>query len=158
MSTRSLRRATEADLPALIALYGQPSFNNGHTVTLDEARTIFARFAHYPDYAVYLAEADGAVVGTFALMVIDNIAHWGTPTALVENVVVAEDEQGGGIGRWMMQEAFRMAAAKGAYKVALSSNLRSEKAHRFYESLGFEKYGFSFRLEPLPVLAEGDAA
>jgi ribosomal protein S18 acetylase RimI-like enzyme len=55
----------------------------------------------------------------------------------------------------MIQQAFRLAEAKGAYKVALSSNIKSTKAHAFYESLGFEKYGFSFRLEPVsgePVL------
>ncbi|MBZ9936182.1 GNAT family N-acetyltransferase [Mesorhizobium sp. BR1-1-16] len=153
-----LRKAVEVDLPALLALYGQSSFNNGRTVSLDVARETFGRMALYPDFAVYLAERDGAVVGTFALMVIDNLAHWGMPSALVENVVVAEGAQGGGIGRWMMREAFRMAEAKGAYKVALSSNIRSEKAHRFYESLGFEKYGFSFKLEPVPVPVEGEVA
>ena len=150
MTGLTLRKAVEADLPALLALYGQPSFNNGRVITLDEAKAIFACFALYPDYAVYLAVEEGTIVGTFALMVIDNLAHWGTPTALVENVVVAETRQGGGIGGWMMREAFAVAAAKGAYKVALSSNLRAEKAHRFYESLGFEKYGFSFNLEPVP--------
>jgi len=151
MTGLSLRTAVAADLPALLALYGQPSFNNGRVIPLAEAEAIFARFASYPDYAIHLAERDGRVVGTFALMVIDNIAHWGTPTALVENVVVVEGEQGGGIGRWMMRRAFEIAAGKGAYKVALSSNIRSEKAHRFYESLGFEKYGYSFRLDPLPA-------
>lgn len=156
MTGLSLRKAEEADLPALLDLYGQPSFNNGRVIPLDEARAIFARFAAYPDYAIYLAERDGRIVGTFALMVIDNIAHWGTPTALVENVVVAEGEQGSGIGRWMMRRAFAIAAAKGAYKVALSSNIRSEKAHRFYESLGFEKYGYSFRLDPLPDPGEDE--
>ncbi|MCX5495994.1 GNAT family N-acetyltransferase [Kaistia dalseonensis] len=151
MSELSIRKATEADLPVLLALYGQPSFNNGRVVTLDEARAIFARMALYPDFAAYLAEIEGVVVGTFALMVIDNIAHWGTPTALVENVVVAEGRQGGGIGRAMMRAAFQIAEAKGAYKVALSSGMRNEKAHAFYESLGFEKYGFSFRLDPPPA-------
>ncbi|SHE93398.1 L-amino acid N-acyltransferase YncA [Kaistia soli DSM 19436] len=158
MTGLSLRKAVEADLPALLGLYGQPSFNNGRTVSLEAAQAIFARMALYPDFAVYLVERDGNVVGTFALMVIDNLAHWGMPSALVENVVVAEGAQGGGIGGWMMREAFRLAEGKGAYKVALSSNLRSDKAHRFYESLGFEKYGFSFKLEPLPVLVEGDVA
>lgn len=130
--------------------------------TLEEAGAIFARMARYPDFGIYVAERDGAVVGTFSMMLIDNLAHWGMPAALVENVVVAEAHQGGGIGRAMMQAAFRMAEAKGAYKVALSSNLKAEKAHAFYESLGFEKYGFSFKLEPAaspaaPVLVEGDA-
>lgn len=150
----SLRKAGEADLPALLALYGQPSFNNGRTVSLEAATAIFARYALYPDYAVYLVEREGAVVASFSLMLIDNIAHWGTPTALVENVVVAEGLQGGGIGRWMMRRAFRMAGERGAYKVALSSNLRAEHAHRFYDGLGFEKHGYSFRLEPMPDLGE----
>jgi hypothetical protein len=33
----------------------------------------FARLAAYPDYAVYLAEEGGVPVGTFALLVIDNL-------------------------------------------------------------------------------------
>ena len=30
--------------------------------------------------------------------------------------------------------------------MALSSNLKREAAHAFYESLGFEKHGYSFRV------------
>jgi len=150
MDALSIRKATEADLPELLRLYAQPDFNNGRVTSLDAARATLARMATYPDFAAYCAEIDGAVVGTFSLMVIDNLAHWGMASALVENVVVAKDQQGAGIGRAMIQAAFRLAEEKGAYKVALSSNLKSTKAHAFYESLGFEKYGFSFRLEPVP--------
>ena len=32
----------------------------------------------------------------------------------------------------------------GCYKLALSSNLKRADAHRFYDSLGFERHGFSF--------------
>lgn len=153
MTELAIRKAVEADLPLLLQFYGQPSFNNGRVVSLDTAKAIFARMAIYPDFSIYLAELDGESIGTFSLMLIDNIAHWGTPTAMVENVVVTEHRQGEGIGRKMMQAAFRMAEAKGAYKVALSSGLSKPKAHAFYESLGFEKYGFSFRLEPQGVAA-----
>ena len=158
MTALSIRKATEADLPALLLLYGQPSFNNGRVISLDEARAIFARMALYPDFAAYLAESEGIVMGTFSLMIIDNIAHWGTPTALVENVVVAEGRQGGGLGRTMMRVAFAMAEAKGAYKVALSSGLAKDKAHAFYESLGYEKYGYSFRLDPAGAPSPGTPA
>lgn len=161
MTGLTLRKIAEADLPELLLLYAQPSFNNGRIVTLGEARAIFARFADYPDYGIYFAQADGEVVGSFALMLIDNIAHWGTPTAMIENVVVREDRQGGGIGTAMMNAACELAQAKGAYKVALSSNLRNERGHVFYESLGFEKHGFSFRLElassPFPLAREAGA-
>jgi hypothetical protein len=36
------------------------------------------------------------------------------------------------------------AAAAGCYKLALSSNERREAAHAFYDSLGFQRHGFSF--------------
>jgi ribosomal protein S18 acetylase RimI-like enzyme len=151
MDALSIRRATEADLEALLRLYGQPDFNNGRVTTLDQAKATLARMATYPDFAAYCAEIDGVVVGSFSLMIVDNLAHWGVSSALVENVVVASGHQGEGIGRAMIRAAFRLAEEKGAYKVALSSNIRSTRAHEFYESLGFEKYGFSFRLEPIPA-------
>jgi GNAT superfamily N-acetyltransferase len=146
MAELVIRQATEADLPAVLALYGE--LNEGRVTSFEEARAILARMARYPDYGLYLAEQDGGPVGTFCLLILDNIAHWGTPTALVESVVVAEKVRGQGIGKAMMRAAFRMAEEKGAYKVALSSGLRNAGAHRFYESLGFERYGVSFRLDP----------
>jgi GNAT superfamily N-acetyltransferase len=104
----------------------------------------FARFAAYPDYAVYLAEEDGVPVGTFALLVLDNLAHGGAPDGVVENVVVAEGWRGHGIGRAMMRFAMERCAAAGCYKLVLSSNVRREAAHRFYEDLGFVQHGLSF--------------
>ena len=109
-----------------------------------EAARRFARFASYPDYAVYLAEEDGVPVGTFALLVMDNLAHGGAPAGVVESVVVAEGRRGQGIGRAMMRFAMERCAAAGCYKLVLSSNVRREAAHRFYEDLGFVQHGLSF--------------
>ena len=104
----------------------------------------FARIAAYPDYAVYLAEEDGVPVGTFALLVMDNLAHGGAPEGVVENVVVAEGRRGQGIGRAMMRFAMDRCTEAGCYKLVLSSNVRRESAHRFYEDLGFVQHGLSF--------------
>jgi GNAT superfamily N-acetyltransferase len=46
----------------------------------------------------------------------------------------------------MMNHAISEARFKGCYKVALSSNLKRERAHAFYESIGFERHGYSFLL------------
>lgn len=146
MADLVVRRAEKPDLPAVLALYAE--LNRGRAVPLAEAEAILDRFAAYPDYALYVAERDGGVVGTFCLAVLDNIAHWGTPSGIVESVVVAGPQRGTGIGRLMMREAFRIAAGRGCYKVALSSNVEAEASHRFYESLGFARYGYSFRLDP----------
>ena len=146
MSDFVVRRAKKPDLPAVLGLYGE--LNHGRVAPLPQAEALLARLDAYPDYGLYVAETGGRIVGTFCLVILDNIAHWGMPSALVESVVVAEAERGTGLGRRMMREAGRLAAEKGCYKLALSSNVDAKPAHRFYESLGFEAYGYSFRLDP----------
>jgi GNAT superfamily N-acetyltransferase len=85
-------------------------------------------------------------VGTFALLVMHNLGHLGAPSAIVEDVAVAPALQGNGIGKTMIQCALGLSRAKGCYKLMLSSNAKREHAHAFYESLGFERHGFSFRV------------
>jgi ribosomal protein S18 acetylase RimI-like enzyme len=150
-SSIRMRPATDADLPAVLDLYAQPDLDNGRVLPLDEARAILARFAEYPDYTLYVAEYGDRIVGTFALLVMDNIGHLGTPSALVEDVAVAPEFHGVGIGRVMMDFAREASRGKGAYKLVLSSNAKRERAHAFYESLGFERHGVSFRLNLSPV-------
>ncbi|MDQ0394677.1 GNAT family N-acetyltransferase [Labrys monachus] len=144
-----VRPGGEADLPAVLALYGQPDFNGDNILSLDEAKAKLARFAAYPDYTLYVAERDGTVVGTFCLMIIDNIARRGRFSGLIEAVVVASGRQGEGLGKAMLRRAIAMAGEKGCYKVALSSGFKTANAHAFYDSLGFERHGISFLL-PLP--------
>ena len=147
-----MRAAAERDLPDVLRLYAQPDFDNGKVLPLEAARQLLARFARYPDYTLYVAEQAGRVVGSFALLIMDNIGHLGTPSAIVEDVVVAPEQQSAGIGQAMMDFAREQSAKKGCYKIVLSSNARRERAHSFYESLGFTRHGYSFRLD-LPVPA-----
>ena len=140
-----VRRATAADIAGVLALYAQPDLDDGKVLPLDEAVSLFDKFARYPDYTLYVAEQDGEVVGTFALLIMDNLGHLGTPSGIVEDVVVAPARQGHGIGQQMMRFALEHCRQKGCYKLVLSSNAKRERAHAFYESLGFERHGFSFR-------------
>jgi len=143
-----IRRATEFDLPFVLRLYAQPAMDNGRVLTLDTATEIMRRMTTYPEYAVYVATAsNGSVVGTFALLVMDNLAHMGAPSAIVEDVCVDNELQGQGIGKAMMNFAMALARKRGCYKLALSSNATREGAHGFYRSLGFEQHGLSFRVQ-----------
>jgi GNAT superfamily N-acetyltransferase len=148
-----IRPADASDLPAVLALYAQPDLDNGTVLDVAEAERIHARFADYPDYTLYVAEAGGRIVGSFALLVMDNLGHLGAPSAVVEDVVVAPDVQGSGIGQAMMRFALGRAREKHCYKLMLSSNAKRGRAHAFYESLGFERHGYSFRVEPESVSA-----
>ncbi|MBC7890619.1 MAG: GNAT family N-acetyltransferase [Sphingobacteriaceae bacterium] len=144
-----VRPATEADLPAVLYLY-ETALEDPKTVSLEAATVLFRKMQTYPDYMLYLAETPAGVVGTFALLIMDNLGHFGTPSGVVEDVAVRPDQQVQGIGKRMMDFALERCREKGCYKLTLSSNLRRTEAHRFYESLGFMKHGFSFLMETQP--------
>ena len=151
----SFRVATKAELPDVLRLYAQPDLDNGRVLSPAEAESILDRMARYPNYRLYVALMGKRVVGTFALLIMDNIAHLGTPSAIIEDVAIEPAMQGQGLGRAMMQYALAVAAESGCYKAVLSSNLKRERAHAFYESLGFERHGYSFRVAPQTVAAGG---
>ena len=141
-----IRPAETEDLANVLALYAQPEFDDGEVLPVEEAARLHAKFARYPDYTLYVAERDGSIVGSFALLFMDNLGHRGAPSAIVEDVVVDPALQGQRIGEKMMRFAMEKCRAKGCYKLMLSSNARRERAHAFYEALGFERHGFSFRI------------
>ncbi len=140
-----IRQATKADLPAILNLYATV-LDKGEVLSIEQAETLFAKMAVYPNYKVYVAENEAGIIGTFALLIMDNLAHVGTPSGVVEDVVVADEVQGKGIGKAMMNFAMERCKEVGCYKLVLSSNLKRHEAHAFYESLAFEKHGFSFRV------------
>lgn len=142
----TIRLATINDVPAILGIYAV-ALDNNKVLSVEDAQKIFAQQSQYPDYHVFLAELGNEAVGTFALLVMENMAHMGAPSAVVEDVGVLPDLQGKGIGKKMMEYALQYAQEKGCYKMSLSSNLRREQAHQFYESLGFKKHGFSFLME-----------
>jgi GNAT superfamily N-acetyltransferase len=148
-----IRPAGEEDVQKVLELYAQPAFDAGNVLPLETAKSLLRRFADYPDYTLYVAERANAIVGTFAFLVMHNLGHLGAPSAIVEDVAVSPAFQGHGIGKAMMQFALELAREKGCYKLMLSSNARREQAHAFYDSLEFERHGFSFRVDlekPLP--------
>lgn len=150
-----MRQATAQDLPQVLQLYAQPAMDNGQVLSLEAAEQHFAQFSHYPSYRLFVACAarqaepmrDDPVVGTYALLVMHNLAHQGTPSAIVEDVVVSAEHQSQGVGRAMMAHAMGLAREAGCYKLVLSSNQKRERAHAFYESLGFQRHGLSFLIE-----------
>jgi GNAT superfamily N-acetyltransferase len=115
----------------------------------DEAAVIHAKMSNYPNYHVFVAEANGEIVGTFALLIMDNLANGGAPSGVVEDVAVLPSFQGQGIGKSMMQFAMDRCRGSGCYKMVLSSNENRTNAHKFYESFGFKRHGFSYRVDLL---------
>ncbi len=130
----------------MLELYSQLGEDDGTVLTIVQAADIIEKMAIYPHYHLYVGLRDKRIVATFLLLIMDKIAHGGTPAAIVEDVVVAADCRGQGIGTDMMQVAAKIALERGCYKLVLSSNKHRTAAHRFYQHLGFEPHGLSFML------------
>jgi GNAT superfamily N-acetyltransferase len=143
----SIVEASENDLVSVLDLYRNVLDKDKEVLTKESANLILEKMSKYPDYHLYIAKFEGEIIGSFALLIMDNLAHFGSPSAIVEDVVVSDKYQNNGIGKIMMEFAMEKAKAKGCYKMVLSSNLKRLDAHRFYENLGFEKHGFSFVVE-----------
>lgn len=154
MSELVIRPANVADLPGILTLYAQPSMDDGDVLPLEEAEVIFGRMCRYPDYTLIVAVDERGIAGSLALLIMDNLAHRGARSAIVEDVVVDPRRQGCGIGTALMRDAMMRAAAKDCYKLVLSSNAKRTRAHEFYDRLGFHRHGVSFWVDlPSPEVA-----
>jgi ribosomal protein S18 acetylase RimI-like enzyme len=78
--------------------------------------------------------ADGTILGSLTLIVFS--APTG-PRAWIEDVVVASESRGRGVGAALVQEANRRAGAAGSRTVDLTSRPSREAANRLYLRLGF---------------------
>lgn len=144
----TIRLARMDDLPALLALYALLDVGSEAALPLAQAQAKFRELLSCAHHEIHVAQSGPAVVGTFALIFIGGLPHHARDSCIVEDVVVAAARQGQGLGRQMMQFARQRSAERSCYKLVLSSHVERLKAHRFYESLGFDRHGYSFLVAP----------
>jgi GNAT superfamily N-acetyltransferase len=139
-----IREAEEGDLPQILNLYTQPDMNDGKALSLESAKKLLNKLKIYPEYKIFVGMHENKIVGSFSLLIMDNLVHGGTPSGIVEAVVVDPEYHGVGIGKQMMRFAMERCREFGCYKLVLSAHMMRDKAHQFYERLGFDRHGYSF--------------
>lgn len=148
----TIREARAGDLEAVIRLHEADTVGGHGDVWNADTRpgyeAAFHQIAASPFSALFIAEAEGVIVGTFQVTLIPTITGGGRPRAKVESVQVEAGRRGMGIGAAMMAHAENWARERGAAYVELGSNKARKDAHRFYERLGYtaSHEGFKKRL------------
>jgi GNAT superfamily N-acetyltransferase len=147
----AIREATTADIPAIVALFAADTVG-GHGDTTEphafrDYETAFQLIAASQNDTLYVAVADGEVVGTFQTTLIVSMSGRGSAGLTVEGVQTRADMRGRGIGEAMMRFAIERARDVGARRLQLTSNAARTDAHRFYERLGFAKSHMGFKLK-----------
>lgn len=140
-----IKESTIENLPDIVKLYQSIEFEyfEPSMIALEK---IYIAMKKYPYYKVFVVVKNDEIIGSYALLIMDNLAHQGAKSGIVEDVVVKENFRSQGIGKLMMNHAMSICREFKCYKLVLSSNQVREEAHRFYENLGFERHGFSFQI------------
>lgn len=145
----TIHPATPDDVPRLIELCSLLDLASEASLDVEQGRRQFTRLMSRPEHRIYVARHADEIVGTFALIFVGGIAHGGRDAAVIEDVAVATEAQGQGVGVAMMRFAMGECARRACYKLVLSSRVDRTRAHRFYERLGFRRHGFSFLIDGL---------
>ena len=141
-----IRLARETDLPAILRLYAQPDME-GKALPLKKALPIVREILTSDRQELFVAEgASKQILGSFSVSYVQHLTHGGARSASFGDIVVRSDSQGLGVGKRMMKFAAQRARERGCYKLMLSSSIRRINAQAFYESLGYERHGFSYLL------------
>ena len=95
---------------------------------------------------VLVAKVDGQIIGTATVFYLKIPAH-GAYYAFLEGIVVDEKHRAQGIGTALSKKVIELARAKKCYKIIFISGMDRADIHKFYENLGFVKWGYEFRLD-----------
>ena len=129
---RDARAADAAAIAELLWELGYPAGGAAVTSRLERLVIVGDR--------VFVAEADGKVVGLAHLHVSPTIEHE-RPAAKLGALVVAESHRGRGIGRLLVEAVEEEATARGCSMFFVTTAERRADAHAFYERLGLERTG-----------------
>ncbi len=140
-----IRPARETDRAQIIYLIQTMDGEDG--LVPQEYGAIWNKINQYPYYKVFVVADGKIIIGTCSLIIIDNLGHLGARLAVAENLIISQEYRGQGIGRQLMQFIMARAQAENCYKLMLSSDKKRTSAHRFYEQLGFEQHGISFKVD-----------
>jgi N-acetylglutamate synthase-like GNAT family acetyltransferase len=152
-----IRHAEPRDAAAIEALYrelvpGRPD------IRVDPAR--IAEIAADPHNQLLVVDVDGQVSGTAFLTVCLDPMFGFQSYGVVENVVVADSQQGRGLGRMLMTAIEEQARRANCTMLMLLSSASRTGAHQFFMRIGFdseEKRGFVKYLNRDPARRDSDA-
>ncbi|OII69500.1 GNAT family N-acetyltransferase [Streptomyces sp. CC77] len=148
MSDLQIRKASAADVPAIVAMLADDPLG-AQRETPDDLSPYLAGFARVtadPNQHLVVAVREGRVIGTLHLTIVPGLSRRGSTRSLIEAVRIHADARGDGLGTRLIEWAVEESRRQGARLVQLTSDASRTDAHRFYERLGFVASHLGFKL------------
>ena len=124
----------------------------GYETTESEMQMRLERIATDERYRTFVAVGDGKVCGMIGTLTYPSIEHNDLSGRIVA-LVILKTMRRRGIGRALIAIAEKDFAQRGIRRIALNTRLTREDAHKFYESLGYERNGFRFTKDLASIAA-----
>jgi GNAT superfamily N-acetyltransferase len=121
----------------------------GYETTTSEMQMRLERIATDERLRTFVAVCDGNVCGMIGTLTYPSIEH-NDPSGRIVALVILRTMRRRGIGRALIATVEKDFAQRGIRRIALNTQLAREDAHKFYESLGYERNGWRF-VKQLPV-------
>jgi GNAT superfamily N-acetyltransferase len=147
----AVRSATAADLSAVVDLLTQlaPGWQRHLPArTPDDVDQIAWReILNTGRRITVVAELDDMVIGLADVLVVPTLLDGVRPHGIVDVLVVDADVRGRGIGKALMREVHARAKAQGCVRMELLSSKGLDRAHAFYDALGYNATAEGFRAD-----------
>jgi ribosomal protein S18 acetylase RimI-like enzyme len=139
--TVSIRNATAADLPAIVAMLADDALGelreDASTPVNPGYVMAFEAIGKDPNQILAVAEHSGGVAGCLQLTFIPGLSRLGMWRGQIESVRVNSNRRGEGIGRRLFEWAIDTCRQRGCGLVQLTTDKSRGDAFEFYRSLGF---------------------
>ena len=143
-----IRNAKESDLPAIGKLLEDLTNAMDNTEGIDIGIAIKTCEHLLKDASSHflVAAREGTPVGFIYFTIRQTILHR-SPSALIDELVVAEEYRGKGVGKQLVLAAIEKCRQLGCCEVEMSTEKTNLKARKFYKECGFEERGMLFEAD-----------
>ncbi len=115
----------------------------GYETTPEEMETRLKLILSNAAYKTFVAIMDGHVCGMIGTITYPSYEH-NDPGARILALVTLSAARRRGVGRALIAAAEKDLAQRGFRRVSLNTQFTREDAHKFYESIGYERNGWRF--------------
>jgi ribosomal protein S18 acetylase RimI-like enzyme len=138
-----IRRANENDVSRLMPLAEELMHG---TVTDEERLSILKSALKDPDYELWIAEANGEIVGFIDLWTIHDFCHGGK-LSFIQNLYVAPKHRRLGVGSKLLQKIVERAEEMGVLEIHVVTEFDNKPAIQLYKKHGLTKESLQLEKE-----------
>ncbi len=143
MTDVTIRKLEEKDLFRGF-LTSLDSLKKASDLNENKAKDVFNKIKSNPNHLVFVVILDDKVAGSTTLLIEPKFIHQGGNVGHIEDVVIAKEFQGSGIGEKLINFVLEYAKKNDCYKTVLDC---SDDVKPFYEKIGFKKHSNCMRFD-----------